>query len=72
MCGIIGKAGTNNVFPQLLKGLENLEYRGYDSAGVAGIADGEICRYSKEGRIFNLRKEVEKDNRGTSGHTCRP
>ena len=72
MCGIIGKAGTNNVFPQLLKGLENLEYRGYDSAGVAGIADGEICRYRKEGRIFNLRKDVEKDNPESSigiGHT---
>ena len=42
MCGIIGKVGAGNVFPELLKGLDALEYRGYDSAGVAGIIDNKI------------------------------
>ena len=55
MCGIIGKAGTNNVFPQLLKGLENLEYRGYDSAGVAVNVNGKVQLYKAEGKLQNLK-----------------
>lgn len=60
MCGIIGKVGVGNVFPELLNGLKNLEYRGYDSAGVAGIIDNKIIRFRQEGRISNLEAEVEK------------
>ena len=60
MCGIIGKVGVGNVFPELLKGLDALEYRGYDSAGVAGIIDNKIVRFRQEGRISNLEKEIQK------------
>lgn len=72
MCGIIGKVGVGNVFPELINGLENLEYRGYDSAGVAGIIDNKICRYREEGKIINLKKEIEKMKPESSigiGHT---
>ncbi len=61
MCGIIGKVGVGNVFPQLLNGLKNLEYRGYDSAGVAGIINNKIIRFRQEGKIENLQKEIEKE-----------
>ncbi len=60
MCGIIGKVGAGNVFPELLKGLDALEYRGYDSAGVAGIIDNKIVRFRQEGRISNLETEIQK------------
>ncbi len=72
MCGIIGKVGVGNVFPDLINGLKALEYRGYDSAGVAGIINNKICRYRQEGRIFNLQREIEKENPESSigiGHT---
>ncbi len=61
MCGIIGKVGVGNVFPELLNGLENLEYRGYDSVGVAGIINNKIIRYRQEGRISNLEAEIQKE-----------
>lgn len=60
MCGIIGKIGVGNVFPELLNGLKNLEYRGYDSAGVAGIIDNKIVRFREEGKITNLEAEIQK------------
>ncbi len=62
MCGIIGKVGVGNVFPELLNGLKNLEYRGYDSAGVAGIIDNKIVRFREEGRISNLENEILTKN----------
>ena len=43
MCGIIGKIGVNNVVPDLIKGLKQLEYRGYDSAGIGVMHNGKIC-----------------------------
>lgn len=61
MCGIIGKVGVDNVIPQLLNGLENLEYRGYDSSGLAGLSDSHIKRFRSVGRIARLRKRVEKE-----------
>ncbi len=61
MCGIIGKVGAGNVFPELLNGLEKLEYRGYDSAGVAGIIDNKIVRFRQKGRISNLEEEILKE-----------
>lgn len=60
MCGIIGKVGVGNVFPELINGLKNLEYRGYDSVGVAGIINNKIIRFRQEGRVFNLEAEIEK------------
>ena len=59
MCGIIGKIGVNDVVPQLLNGLEKLEYRGYDSAGVAVMQSGNIKGYKSVGRISELRKEIK-------------
>ena len=61
MCGIIGKVGVGNVFPEFINGLKNLEYRGYDSAGVAGIIDNKIVRFRQEGRITNLEEEILRE-----------
>jgi len=54
MCGIIGIVGKGAVAPLLLDGLRRLEYRGYDSAGVATLVDGGIERRRAEGKIVNL------------------
>lgn len=59
MCGIIGKIGTENVVPRLLTGLERLEYRGYDSSGVAVMQGSAIKGYKAVGRISELRKELK-------------
>lgn len=55
MCGIIGIVSTKNVVPELVEGLKRLEYRGYDSAGVATLEDGQIVRCRAEGKLTNLR-----------------
>jgi glucosamine--fructose-6-phosphate aminotransferase (isomerizing) len=57
MCGIVGYIGNNNIKEQLLDGLKELEYRGYDSAGFSIMKDGEIYSYKAVGKIKNL---VEK------------
>ena len=54
MCGIIGVLGKSNVIPSLVAGLKRLEYRGYDSAGVATLVDGGIERRRAEGKISRL------------------
>ena len=58
MCGIIGIVGKEDVADRLLDGLRRLEYRGYDSAGVASIHDGLIERRRAEGKLVNLAKEL--------------
>lgn len=60
MCGIIGKTGVNDVVPELINGLKSLEYRGYDSSGIAIINDGKIGRFRASGRISELEKEIGK------------
>ena len=56
MCGIVGYTGSKNATEVLIQGLKNLEYRGYDSAGVA-VFDGNVVRTVKEkGRLKNLKK----------------
>ena len=54
MCGIVGYIGEKKAFPILLTGLTALEYRGYDSAGIASIEDDKICVMKDKGRVANL------------------
>ena len=54
MCGIVGYIGTKNATPILLQGLKRLEYRGYDSAGIAVIENGKIEVKKDKGRVSNL------------------
>ena len=54
MCGIIGYIGPKEVVPILLDGLRRLEYRGYDSAGVAVVRGGQIERRRSAGKLVNL------------------
>lgn len=61
MCGIIGKVGVDDVIPQLIRGLSNLEYRGYDSSGIAGLEGSRIRCFRSVGRIDNLRHILEKE-----------
>ncbi|MCD7779714.1 MAG: glutamine--fructose-6-phosphate transaminase (isomerizing) [Candidatus Gastranaerophilales bacterium] len=59
MCGIVGYIGKRDVVSVLLKGLTNLEYRGYDSAGMALQDCGEIKIYKTLGKLVNLKNELE-------------
>ncbi len=61
MCGIIGRIGTGNSVPYIIKGLERLEYRGYDSAGVAAVNGQEISRVRSVGRLDLLKEKLEKN-----------
>ncbi|MGP1352500.1 MAG: glutamine--fructose-6-phosphate transaminase (isomerizing), partial [Parasphingopyxis sp.] len=61
MCGIIGILGTAPVTERLIDGLRRLEYRGYDSAGVATLSDGAITRRRAEGKLDNLVKVLAAD-----------
>ena len=54
MCGIIGIIGKRPVAAELIEGLRRLEYRGYDSAGIATLIDGRIERRRAEGKLANL------------------
>ncbi len=54
MCGIIGTIGTEPVVPLLLEGLSRLEYRGYDSAGIATIEGGQLVRFREVGKVRDL------------------
>ncbi len=60
MCGIIGYNGTQDAAPLLLDGLEKLEYRGYDSAGIAVLEDSEIDIIKSKGKIANLREKISR------------
>ncbi|OOZ76924.1 glutamine--fructose-6-phosphate aminotransferase [Bacillus cereus] len=71
MCGIVGFIGEQDAKEILLKGLEKLEYRGYDSAGIAVQAENGVVVYKEKGRIAKLR-EIVDENVATSvgiGHT---
>ena len=69
MCGIVGYIGTKEAFPILIKGLRRLEYRGYDSAGVALInGRGDLNVYKSKGKVDNLCEFCsDKDVSGTIG-----
>ena len=68
MCGIVGKAGTNQVMPELLNGLQKLEYRGYDSAGIAVIHNNNISRCRESGKIINLKEKSESNREKLTGN----
>src|ERR671916_86414 len=56
MCGIVGYVGPQDARDVVLEGLRRLEYRGYDSAGIAVVADGELSTAKKAGKLANLEK----------------
>jgi glucosamine--fructose-6-phosphate aminotransferase (isomerizing) len=68
MCGIIGYIGRSEATPILIDGLRRLEYRGYDSAGVATLANGEMELRKCTGRIASLAQLIQRDpTHGTAG-----
>ena len=66
MCGIVAYIGKKQAFPIILKGLKRLEYRGYDSAGVALLNHGELNIYKRSGKVSNLEEFVLERN--VDGH----
>ena len=68
MCGIVAYVGTSEAYPIIIKGLKRLEYRGYDSAGIAIGSDSGTKIYKKKGKVANLESYVlEQDYRGCLG-----
>ncbi len=61
MCGIIGVLGKKDVVPSLIGGLKRLEYRGYDSAGIATLTDSGLDRRRAEGKLENLEKVLQSN-----------
>src|ERR1700759_1288630 len=67
MCGIVGYIGHREAYPVVLKGLKRLEYRGYDSSGIA-LIDGGLKVYKRKGRVSELEEMlIGKDLRGNIG-----
>ena len=73
MCGIVGYAGPKTAVDVVVDGLRRLEYRGYDSAGVCVVADGQLSLAKRSGKLVNLEKELANDPLPAShlaiGHT---
>lgn len=62
MCGIVGVVGNENASNLILDGLKKLEYRGYDSAGIALVENSSFRTIKEEGKIINLQKTIENQN----------
>ena len=62
MCGIVGGVAERNIINILIEGLKRLEYRGYDSAGVALINQGQVLRERRVGKVVNLEQAVNEAN----------
>lgn len=62
MCGIFGYLGTEDPLKVCISGLELLEYRGYDSSGIAGIRNGAMFSFKKAGKLANLKQELKTEN----------
>ncbi len=72
MCGIVAKVSSENVLPFLIEGLKRLEYRGYDSAGVAVLQNGKIVVTKQKGKVNELEKLLDENPIGGNvgiGHT---
>jgi glucosamine--fructose-6-phosphate aminotransferase (isomerizing) len=72
MCGIVGILGHGAVAPQIVAALKRLEYRGYDSAGIATLEHGRVTRLRAEGKLRNLEAKLERaplEGRIGIGHT---
>ncbi len=68
MCGIVAYIGKKQGFPIVLKGLKRLEYRGYDSAGIAVLNSGELNLFKRSGKVSNLEEYASSFD--TSGHAA--
>src|SRR5581483_9704314 len=62
MCGIVGAVSTRNIVPILVEGLKRLEYRGYDSCGVAVHQDGALRRTRSTARVAELAEQIAADH----------
>jgi len=73
MCGIVGYIGHRQAYPVIVKGLSRLEYRGYDSAGIALYEKGAIQLCKTKGKVSDLEEKAEKVKNSTAtlgiGHT---
>ena len=67
MCGIVGYIGDKQAYPIIINGLKRLEYRGYDSAGVA-LLENDTFLYKKKGKVADLENSINKSKlSGTLG-----